>query len=117
MALGGGAAASGSSEPSKPATPAAAKTTAVAQRLQKGLKIEITVHAGKDLASRDANGKSDPYLRFLYGQSRLKTTIQKKTLNPNWKNETFLIPVDESDNTLHVQCWDWNLIGSVRVLL
>ena len=46
------------------------------------------------------NGKSDPYLRFLYGQTRLKTTIQKKTLNPNWRNESFLIPLEESDNIL-----------------
>jgi len=88
------------------------KTTAVAQRLQKGSKVEITVVCGKELASRDANGKSDPYLRLLYGATRLKTTIQKKTLNPTWKNEVFLIPLDENDSTLKVQCWDWNLIGS-----
>lgn len=88
------------------------KTTAVAQRLQKGSKVEITVICGKELAPRDANGKSDPYLRLLYGATRLKTTVQKKTLNPTWKNEVFLIPLDENDPTLKVQCWDWNLIGS-----
>jgi len=100
--------------PAAPAPPEkhAPKTTAVAQRLQKGTKVEITVIGGKELASRDANGKSDPYLRLLYGQTRLKTTIQKKTLNPAWKNEVFLIPLDENEPTLRVQCWDWNLIGS-----
>jgi len=98
--------------PPPPEKHAAPKTTAVAQRLQKGTKLEITVIGGKELASRDANGKSDPYLRLLYGQTRLKTTIQKKTLHPAWKNEVFLIPLDENDPTLRVQCWDWNLIGS-----
>jgi len=95
-----------------PAEKHAPKTTAVAQRLQKGTKVEITVLSGKELASRDSNGKSDPYLRLLYGQTRLKTTIQKKTLSPVWKNEVFLIPLDENESNLKVQCWDWNLIGS-----
>jgi len=92
--------------------PAAKKNAAFAQRLEKGAKIEIEVLSGKDLAPRDANGKSDPYLRFFYGQTKLKSTIQKKTLNPNWKGETFLIPLEESERSLKVQCWDWDLIGS-----
>jgi len=96
---------------SSSATPAP-KSAAVAQRLQKGVKIEIVVIAGKDLASRDANGKSDPYLRITYGQTKLKTAIQKKTLNPNWKNESFLLPYEEGEAHLRVQCWDWDLIGS-----
>jgi len=66
-----------------PAEKHAPKTTAVAQRLQKGTKVEITVLSGKELASRDSNGKSDPYLRLLYGQTRLKTTIQKKDFKPS----------------------------------
>ena len=49
------------------------------------------IFQGKDLAARDANGFSDPYVRITLlpdKKHRLETKIKRKTLNPKW-NETF----------------------------
>ena len=46
---------------------------------------------GKDLAARDLNGLSDPYVRITLlpdKKHRLETKIKRRTLNPKW-NETF----------------------------
>ena len=45
----------------------------------------------KDLAAKDANGLSDPYVRVTLlpdKKHRLETKIKRRTLNPRW-NETF----------------------------
>ena len=46
---------------------------------------------GKDLAARDLNGLSDPYVKITLlpdKKHRLETKIKMKTLNPRW-DETF----------------------------
>ena len=46
---------------------------------------------GRDLAARDLNGLSDPYVRITLlpdKKQRLETKIKRRTLNPRW-NETF----------------------------
>ena len=46
---------------------------------------------GRDLAARDLNGLSDPYVRISLlpdTKHRLETKIKRRTLNPRW-NETF----------------------------
>jgi Ca2+-dependent lipid-binding protein len=46
---------------------------------------------GKDLAARDQNGLSDPYVRITLlpdKKHRLETKIKRRTLHPKW-NETF----------------------------
>ena len=51
----------------------------------------MSIFQGKDLAARDANGFSDPYVRITLlpdKKHRLETKIKRKTLNPKW-NETF----------------------------
>ncbi len=45
----------------------------------------------RDLAAKDANGFSDPYVRVTLlpdKKHRLETKIKRRTLNPRW-NETF----------------------------
>lgn len=45
----------------------------------------------RDLAAKDANGLSDPYVRVTLlpdKKHRLETKIKRRTLNPRW-NETF----------------------------
>ena len=46
---------------------------------------------GKNLAARDKNGLSDPYVRIALlpdKKHRLDTKVKRRTLNPKW-NETF----------------------------
>ena len=49
------------------------------------------IQQAKDLAAKDANGLSDPYVRVTLlpdKKHRLETKIKRRTLNPRW-NETF----------------------------
>ena len=51
----------------------------------------ILISQGKDLAAKDTNGLSDPYVRVTLlpdKKHRLDTKIKRRTLNPRW-NETF----------------------------
>ena len=48
------------------------------------------IFQGKDLAAKDTNGLSDPYVRITLlpdKKQRLDTKIKRRTLNPRW-NET-----------------------------
>jgi len=67
---------------------------------------------GKDLAPKDANGKSDPYLIISYGTQQFKTKCIKKTLNPVWAEQTFVIASDHNVPHILVECWDYDKIGT-----
>jgi len=72
-------------------------------------KIKIFAISGKDLVSKDMNGKSDPYLLLFYNGQKLQSKTVKKTLSPDW-NEEFTF-VFQPDASLIVQCWDWDFLG------
>jgi serine/threonine protein kinase len=75
------------------------------------LKIEVV--SGKNLAPKDSNGKSDPYLRVFCGPFKHKTKVVKKTLDPVWTDESFLIPATTAKvNAVFIECWDWDVIGT-----
>ena len=56
-----------------------------------GLKVTLTVHSARGLLAKDRNlfGKktsSDPYTKVFYGTKVVgKTSVKKKTLNPEWE--------------------------------
>jgi len=77
----------------------------------KTTKILIKVIQGKDLAAKDANGKSDPYINIIYGPTVFKTKHEKKTLNPVWTDQTFVLAQDQTIPQILFECWDWNLLG------
>jgi len=79
---------------------------------QKLTKIVIKAKQGKDLAAKDSNGKSDPYLIILYGTQQFKTKCIKKTLNPVWTDQTFVIAADASTPQILVECWDYDVVGT-----
>jgi len=75
------------------------------------LKVEVV--SGKNLAPKDANGKSDPYLRVFCGPFKYKTKVVKKSLDPVWSDESFQIPATTAKvNAITIECWDWDVIGS-----
>ncbi|XDB66129.1 hypothetical protein AB1E18_019439 [Capra hircus] len=80
------------------------------------------------LAPMDANGYSDPYVRlFLHPnagkKSKYKTSVRKKTLNPEFNEEFFYAgPREElAQKTLLVSVWDYDMgtaddfIGGVQL--
>nr|XP_019593466.1 PREDICTED: double C2-like domain-containing protein gamma isoform X5 [Rhinolophus sinicus] len=80
------------------------------------------------LAPMDANGYSDPFVRlFLHPnvgkKSKYKTSVRKKTLNPEFNEEFFYAGLREelAQKTLLVSVWDYDLgtandfIGGVQL--
>ncbi|KAK4129332.1 tricalbin [Parathielavia appendiculata] len=71
--------------------------------------LRVDVLNAQHLPSADANGKSDPYVKFEFnGQEVFKTKTQKKTLNPEW-NEFFNVPVPSRVAAkFRATVWDWD---------
>ncbi|XP_036620686.1 double C2-like domain-containing protein gamma [Trichosurus vulpecula] len=68
------------------------------------------------LAAMDANGYSDPFVRIFLRpnvgkKSKYKTTVRKKTLNPEFNEEFFYAGQREelAQKTLLVSVWDYDL--------
>eukprot|EP01126_Amoeba_proteus_P054938 TRINITY_DN6784_c0_g1_i12.p1 TRINITY_DN6784_c0_g1~~TRINITY_DN6784_c0_g1_i12.p1 ORF type:complete len:168 (+),score=26.93 TRINITY_DN6784_c0_g1_i12:365-868(+) len=73
--------------------------------------LKIRLISGKDLAAKDLDGKSDPYIRLWCGPFKFLSRIVNKTLSPVW-NETFEIPaIYAKSNPIDVECWDWDAVG------
>ncbi|KAI9705074.1 MAG: hypothetical protein M1836_006857 [Candelina mexicana] len=75
------------------------------------LVLQTTVVRGRNLAAKDSNGTSDPYLVVTLGEARESTPTISKTLNPEW-NVTFEFPIVDVHNLLlECVCWDKDRIG------
>ncbi|KAL1412655.1 Tricalbin-2 [Vanrija albida] len=79
--------------------------------------LKVTVIGGKNLASADRSGKSDPNITFLLnGHKVFKSQTVKKTLNPVW-NETFDTVVPSRVRAkLQYEVNDWNQLGTAEEL-
>src|SRR3989338_549671 len=66
---------------------------------------------GRDLAAKDANGKSDPYVIFTLQGKTYKTTTIYKNLNPVWENASFNLGEFSTAESLEVQVWDKDLLS------
>lgn len=78
----------------------------------KGFQLRIL--RGKNVASRDSNGFSDPFCVIHHpetGKSE-KTSVQKKTLSPEW-NESFPIYISDPSKspTILIEMWDKDRVG------
>ncbi|KAL2033109.1 hypothetical protein VTO58DRAFT_106281 [Aureobasidium pullulans] len=70
------------------------------------LVLRVQVLEGRNLAPKDKNGTSDPYLVITLGDAREATSVIDKTLNPKW-NQTFDLPISGiSSLLLEGVCWD-----------
>ncbi|CAH9077233.1 unnamed protein product [Cuscuta europaea] len=76
--------------------------------------LHVKVVRAAKLLKMDLLGLSDPYVKlFLTGDScpAKKTSIKKKTLNPEW-NETFKLSVkDPQSQLLYLDVVDWDKVG------
>ncbi|XP_074016628.1 ras GTPase-activating protein 4-like [Numenius arquata] len=70
-----------------------------------------TVLEARDLARKDRNGASDPFVRLRYNGKMQESTVVKKSCYPRW-NETFEFELAEpAGEKLCVEVWDWDLVG------
>ncbi|XP_071033844.1 multiple C2 and transmembrane domain-containing protein 1 isoform X2 [Parasteatoda tepidariorum] len=70
--------------------------------------LEVHLRFGKDLQARDANGTSDPYVKFkISGKQLYKSRTVNRTLEPYW-DEFFTIPVEDVFEPLHLRVYDYD---------
>ncbi|KAE8351716.1 phosphatidylserine decarboxylase-domain-containing protein [Aspergillus coremiiformis] len=75
----------------------------------KPLVLKVVALRGRNLAAKDRNGTSDPYLIVTLGDARQSTPTIPKTLNPEW-NVTFDMPI-VGVPLLECICWDHDRFG------
>lgn len=66
-------------------------------------QLTVTLLDAKDLMAADKSGTSDPYVVFTVNGERVhKSATVKKTVNPSWKNEQFIVPIVSDYCAYHV---------------
>ncbi|KZC08060.1 BAI1-associated protein 3 [Dufourea novaeangliae] len=80
------------------------------------MHLNVEVIEAKELASKDANGKSDPFCA-LYLESaptrRYNTAVKTSTLSPVWE-EHFELPLEDAENdVLFLEVWDFDAAETV----
>ncbi|KAJ2478150.1 Tricalbin-2 [Coemansia sp. RSA 2131] len=74
--------------------------------------VKLTCHEGRGLKNVEAASgrKSDPYMAVVVqNELRGKTRYIANTLDPVW-NETLFVPVHRVNDTLALECFDWNRV-------
>ena len=82
--------------------------------------LKFKVVAASGLKKADTFGKSDPYCVVFSGEARVgKTTVQKKTLDPEWNADFELIfeeneegEINTNSEALRFEIFDKDLIGA-----
>ncbi|XP_012283294.1 protein unc-13 homolog 4B isoform X2 [Orussus abietinus] len=80
------------------------------------LHLGVEVIEAKELVSKDANGKSDPFCALYLESSptrRYNTAVKTSTLSPVWE-EHFELPLEDPENdTLTLEVWDFDAAETV----
>ncbi|MDP2434302.1 MAG: hypothetical protein Q8P67_01000, partial [archaeon] len=74
--------------------------------------LSVNLISGHQLASRDRNGNSDPYVIITHAGNTKKSRAKSKTLNPIWDQTfDFSIAQEHVDEPLLFRVFDRDLIG------
>ena len=76
--------------------------------------LHVRLLRGDHLAAKDANGRSDPFVKLSCGKQLHKSSTKRETLNPVWDEEfDFVIGMAELENKtrLRLEVWDWDSDG------
>uniref|UniRef100_A0A673L6F6 Multiple C2 and transmembrane domain-containing protein 1-like n=1 Tax=Sinocyclocheilus rhinocerous TaxID=307959 RepID=A0A673L6F6_9TELE len=68
--------------------------------------VSISLIEAHDLQPMDANGLSDPYVKFRMGHQKYKSKTMPKTLNPQWREQFDFHLYDEQGGFIDVTIWD-----------
>ncbi|XP_067424538.1 multiple C2 and transmembrane domain-containing protein 1 isoform X1 [Emydura macquarii macquarii] len=68
--------------------------------------VSITLIEGCELKAMDANGLSDPYVKFRLGHQKYKSKIVPKTLNPQWREQFDFHLYEERGGIIDITVWD-----------
>ncbi|XP_074935021.1 multiple C2 and transmembrane domain-containing protein 1 isoform X1 [Phalacrocorax aristotelis] len=68
--------------------------------------VSITLIEGRGLKAMDANGLSDPYVKFRLGHQKYKSKIVPKTLNPQWREQFDFHLDEERGGVIDITVWD-----------
>ncbi|XP_063820090.1 multiple C2 and transmembrane domain-containing protein 1 isoform X2 [Pseudophryne corroboree] len=68
--------------------------------------VSITLIEGQDLKAMDANGLSDPYVKFRLGHQKYRSKTLPKTLNPQWREQFNMHLFDEHGGVIDITVWD-----------
>lgn len=67
-----------------------------------GRCVHVQILGAKKLPIADAHGSSDPFICISFGGKRIGTTrTRPRTINPRWSNETYIIPIEETEESHH----------------
>ena len=76
--------------------------------------LHVRLIRGDHLAAKDANGRSDPFVKLSIGKQLHKSSTKRETLNPVWDEEfDFVVGMAELQNKtrLRLEVWDWDSDG------
>ncbi|XP_076010302.1 multiple C2 and transmembrane domain-containing protein 1 isoform X3 [Genypterus blacodes] len=68
--------------------------------------VSISLIEGHGLQPMDANGRSDPYVKFRMGHQKYKSKTIPKTLNPQWREQFDFNMYDEQGGFVDITVWD-----------
>ncbi|XP_039658769.1 multiple C2 and transmembrane domain-containing protein 1 isoform X5 [Perca fluviatilis] len=68
--------------------------------------VSISLIEGRNLQPMDANGLSDPYVKFRMGHQKYKSKTISKTLNPQWREQFDFHMYDEQGGYVDITVWD-----------
>ncbi|KAG2705972.1 hypothetical protein I3760_05G083300 [Carya illinoinensis] len=76
--------------------------------------LNVKVVRALKLKKKDFLGASDPYVKLKITEDKLlakKTTVQYKTLNPEWNEEFSIVVKDPQSQALELRVYDWEQVG------